>query len=375
MKIANGRVFVDGALRANTDITIRNGAICAIGEYLPAEETYDATGLMILPGFIDTHIHGFAGRDTMDGADAVRHMARELIKHGTTSFVATTMTASPEDTHYAIVGIANAMHAPADGAVVLGCHMEGPFFCKKRKGAQPAQHLLDPSVDDFETMAGVFGQCVRRLALAPELPGANELIGELVGRGIQVSCGHTDASYEQVMSAVSAGASSVTHIYNAMTPLGHRDPGAVGAALDSRQLYAEFIADLVHLHPAALRIMYQAKGPELCVAITDSMMAGGMPDGEYSLGGQKVMVSGGAARLADGTLAGSVLTLRQSLKNMVTKVGVPLDSAIPMYTSTPARMIGEARRGELARGYEADIIALDSDFELRAAWVGGRRLV
>ncbi|GHU72749.1 N-acetylglucosamine-6-phosphate deacetylase [Clostridia bacterium] len=376
MKIANGLVYQDGAYFLDADLLIKDGAIAAIGPRLAADETYDATGCYVLPGFIDIHIHGFGGRDTMDGEDAVRKMSRELVKHGTTSFVPTTMTAPLDRTRAAVRSIAQVMESPEpNGSAVLGCHMEGPFFCAKRKGAQPESALCNPSVADFEAMTGTDAAVIKRLALAPELPGAAELIRNLVGRGVQVSLGHTDATYAQMMLGVAAGATTVTHIYNGMSPLTHREPGAVGAALTIRQLAPEFIADLIHLHPAALRLVYDAKGSDGCVAITDSMEAGGMPEGEYSLGGQNVFVKDGAARLADGTLAGSVLTMLRSLQNMVTVVGIPIADAIPMYTSTPASIIGEARRGRLADGMIADVVVMDHSFQVRAVWVGGKRCV
>ncbi|MDR1598947.1 MAG: N-acetylglucosamine-6-phosphate deacetylase [Oscillospiraceae bacterium] len=376
MKIANGLVYQDEAYFADADLLITGGEITAIGPRLAPGETYDATGCYVVPGFIDLHIHGFGGVDAMAGADAVKTMSRELVKHGVTSFLPTTMTAPKPDTRAAVRGVAQAMADPEpNGATVLGCLMEGPFFCKKRKGAQPENALLNPSLADFEDMTGEDAGVARRLALAPELPGAVELIRELVRRGVQVSLGHTDATHAQMITAVGAGASSVTHVYNAMSPLTHREPGAVGAALTSRQLAAEFIADMIHLHPAALRLAFDAKGPQGCVAITDSMEAGGMPDGQYQLGGQEVFVKDNAARLSDGTLAGSVLTMRRSLENMVSVVGIPLADALPMYTSTPARLIGEARRGQLAEGMVADVVVIDHAFNIRAVWVGGKRCV
>ncbi|GHU65757.1 N-acetylglucosamine-6-phosphate deacetylase [Clostridia bacterium] len=376
MKIANGLVYQDESYFADTDLLIRDGVIAGIGPHLAADETYDATGCYVIPGFIDLHIHGFGGLDTMNGAEAVRTMSRELVKHGTTSFLPTTMTAAKPETRAAVRGIAKVMADPEPiGSAVLGCLMEGPFFCEKRKGAQPAHALLAPTLADYEDMTGEDAGIVRRLALAPELPGAAELIRALVERGVQVSLGHTDATYAQMIAAAAAGATSVTHIYNGMSPLTHREPGAVGAALTCRQLIPEFIADLIHLHPAALKLVYDSKGSDGCIAITDSMEAGGMPDGQYQLGGQEVFVKDGAARLTDGTLAGSVLTLRRSLANMVTVVGVPIAEALPMYTSTPARLIGETRRGSLTEGYIADIVVLDHAFNVRAVWVGGKRCV
>ena len=373
MKIINGRVYIDGGfepLELSFGRTIKE-----VAKRLPAGESFDAAGMYIVPGFIDTHIHGFAGCDTMDGADAVRTMSRELVKHGTTSFLPTTMTASIDETKAAIEGVAQVMREKPAGSVPLGVNMEGPFFCAAKKGAQPAEHLRLPSMDDYDNMVDANADIVRRLALAPELEGALPVIRELIRLGVQVSLGHTDATYEQMMAAVNAGASSVTHMFNAMSPFTHRQPGAVGAGLACRQLMCEFVADMVHLHPAAIRAMLAAKGEDMCVAITDSMMAGGMPDGEYTLGGQPVFVKDNAACLANGTLAGSVLTLHKSLLNMVNIVGVPLEQALPMYTESPARLIGEQNRGRIEVGFDADILALDAALNIKAVWVGGKRAV
>jgi N-acetylglucosamine-6-phosphate deacetylase len=375
MRIVNGWTYVDGTLRSDAWLAFGGARIEAVGEALPPDETWDATGCYVLPGFIDLHIHGFAGRDAMEGADAVRAMAKGLVQHGTTAFLPTTMTASTPETFTAVAGVEAAMAKPGEGAAVLGCHMEGPFFCAKRKGAQPEAYLQLPSVEAFEALTGGSAGVVRLISVAPELPGAPDFIRAMTARGIRVSCGHSDATWAQVMDAVAAGAGQVTHLYNAMSPLSHREPGMVGAALSCPQITAEFIADLIHLHPAALQTMFAAKGPGLCVAITDSMMAGGMPDGPYTLGGQPVFSHDGAARLEDGTLAGSVLTLRRSLQNMVETVGIPLERALPMYTSTPAARLGDTLRGRLAPGCRADIVVMDPGFNIRAVWVGGKRLV
>lgn len=374
MRIVNGFTYVDGKLSTGVELSMRGDTIAALGAHLPAEESFDASGCYVLPGFIDLHIHGFAGRDAMEGEDAVRHMAANLPLHGTTSFLPTTMTASIEETREAVAGVKKAMISPSAGAAVLGCHMEGPFFCAKKKGAQPEAHLMMPSMEAFESMVADHADAVRIISLAPELPGANEFIRAISEKGIVVSCGHSEATYEQVLTAVANGASEITHLFNAMSAFTHREPGMPGAALACPQLNVQFIADLIHLHPAVLRIMYEAKGADRCIAITDSMMAGGMPDGQYSLGGQDVYVKDGAARLIDGVLAGSVLTLRRSLQNMVQTVGIPLEEALPMYTTTPARRIGQARRGRLQAGCFADVVVLDSAFEVKAVWVGGKRL-
>ena len=374
MRIVNGLTYVDGRVCAGVELSMHGETIAALGAHLPAEESYDASGCYVLPGFIDLHIHGFAGHDTMEGEDAVRHMAKHLAQHGPTACLPPTMPAPSDQPRAAIVGVKRAMQTPSEGAAILGCHMEGPFFCAKKKGAQPQEHLKNPSWEAFEAMVSDNLDAVRLISVAPELPGAFGFIRSACQKGLVVACGHSDATYEQVMEAVANGASEITHLFNAMSAFNHREPGVPGAALSCPQLYVEFIADLVHLHPAVLRVLYAAKGADLAIAITDSMMAGGMPDGQYALGGQDVYVKGGAARLLDGTLAGSILTLRRSLQNMVQTVGIPLEEALPMYTLTPARRIGQTRRGRLEVGCYADVVVLDGSFEVKAVWVGGKRI-
>ncbi|MEG0766301.1 MAG: N-acetylglucosamine-6-phosphate deacetylase [Clostridia bacterium] len=375
MRIANGITYVEGKLQNGVEVAFQNGVITAMGAQLPAEPTIDATGCIVTPGFIDIHIHGFAGHDAMEGEDAVRIMAKALPKHGTTSFLATTMTASVEETRTCLAGIARVVAQPGAGANVLGAFMEGPYFCEKRKGAQPGQYLAMPSLAHLESMTGENAKVVRMISVAPELEGALEFIRALSARGVTVACGHTDATCEQVMEAVRCGASEITHLFNGMSALHHREPGVPGAALTCKQLSVELIADLIHLHPTALRLAYTAKGADRCVAITDSMMAGGMPDGIYSLGGQTVIVKENAARLENGVLAGSTLTLDRSLRNMVSAVGVPLEDALKMYTANPARQIGETRRGTLQVGHFADLLLLDAaTLAIKAVYVGGMQV-
>lgn len=376
MRIANGIVYADGKLTPGLEVSFEGDTITDIGTQLPADETVDATGCYVVPGFIDVHIHGFAGHDTMEGEDGIRAMARGLPRYGVTSFLPTTITSSVADLRSALAGAARVKADPCeDGATVLGAFMEGPFFNEKRKGAQPAQHLALPSIAAYEEMTADSQGCVRMISLAPELPGALPFIDEMVRRGVTVACGHTDASSDQVMEAVAHGASHITHLFNAMTPLHHREPGVSGAALSCPQLTVELISDLIHIHALALRTAWLAKGTDRCICITDSMMAGGMPDGQYTLGGQDVTVQNGAARLSDGTLAGSTLTMDKSLRNMVNVVGVPLEQALPMYTLNPARRIGETRRGALQPGNYADIVLLTQDLHVKSVWVSGRKVV
>ena len=272
-------------------------------------------------------------------------------------------------------GSARAFRHPTPGAAVVGLHLEGPFLNPKRKGAADERFLRAPSLSDFEAIAGPYASLVRMVAMAPELPGGLGLVDALVARGIRVACGHSDATYEQAMEAVAHGASVATHTFNAMSPLHHRSPGMAGAALTCPQLYAEFIADFVHLHPAAVRLTLAGKGRDGAIAITDCMKYGGLTEAEQaSMPGDRT-VRGGAPRLADGTLAGSCLTLDQSLRNLVHGLGVPLEDALPAYTANPSRLLGLTRRGSLAAGHYADLVVLDATLRVRAVWAAGRRML
>ncbi|HML48227.1 MAG TPA: amidohydrolase family protein, partial [Clostridia bacterium] len=235
MRIVNGTVFLEGKLRRNVAVAFETDSVTALGACLPASETYDATGCYVVPGFIDTHIHGFAGSGVMEGEAAVRHMARRLTAHGVTAFLPS-LTSAPLDTMAAAArGSARAILRPSPGAAVVGLHLEGPFLNPKRKGAADARFLREPSLPDFETIVGPYASLI---ALAPELPGGLDLVDALVARGIRVACGHSDATYEQAMEAVAHGVSVATHTFNAMSPIHHRAPGMAGASLTCPQLYA-----------------------------------------------------------------------------------------------------------------------------------------
>jgi N-acetylglucosamine-6-phosphate deacetylase len=272
-------------------------------------------------------------------------------------------------------GSARALLRPTPGAAIVGLHLEGPFLNPKRKGAADTRFLREPSLSDFEAIVGPYASLVRLIALAPELPGGFNLVDALVARGIRVACGHSDATYEQALEAVAHGASVATHTFNAMSPIHHRAPGMAGAALTCPQLYAEFIADFVHLHPATVRLTLMAKGRDRAVAITDCMKYGGLTEAEQAAMPSDRTVRDGAPRLPDGTLAGSCLPLDQSLRNLVHGLGIPLEDALPAYSENPARMLGLARRGSLAVGHYADIVVLDATLRVRAVWAAGRRMV
>lgn len=327
-----------------------------------------AGGPWILPGFIDLHVHGGGGRDVMEGEDALRTMARAHAATGTTSLLATTMTAPMAEIAAALRSIRAAMDARRRGeARVLGAHLEGPFLNAGRLGAQPpcvARGDLDAALA-LHAVAPI-----RVLTLAPELAGHLELIRGLSRLGVRVQIGHTLASYEDVVAALAAGATGFTHLFNAMTGLHHREPGAVGAALAHGD-FAELIPDLVHVHPGAIRAALRCI-PRL-YAVTDGTAASGMPDGPYQLGAHAVTKCQNSVRLPDGTLAGSCLTMHQAFKNLV-HLGLSVAEASRRCSQFPAERLGLAERGRIAPGCSADLLVLEEDLSLRQVLVEGEPL-
>ena len=360
----NARLYLDGKFTEPDCVYTENGRIAAIGEAdLQADEIIDLNGDYLLPGFVDVHIHGFRGHDTMRGEADVRAMSRELAKEGVAAFLPTTMSASPEATAAALEGVRAVMLNPEkDGAVVLGAHMEAPFLSAGRAGAQPACYFADPTKENWEKYTGGCENIVRMVTMAPERENALAFIGYLTGRGITVSLGHTDADAECVHAAADAGATHVTHTFNAQTPVNHRKPGVPGAALTDDRLMCEFIGDGIHLHPDIVRLLIRCKGRDRAAAITDAMEAAGMPDGCYELGGQQVFAKDGAARLADGTLAGSTLTLGRALLNLI-RFGIPAEDAAAMVTCTPARSVGNTEFGVIRVGAPAVFVRLSKTLD------------
>jgi N-acetylglucosamine-6-phosphate deacetylase len=342
------------------------GRIVAIeGSPISEAEARSGSAPLLLPGFIDLHVHGGGGHDTMAGGDAVATIARLHARHGTTSMLATTMTAPRTEIDTALRALAPFVAQRTAGAArVLGVHLEGPFINPGKLGAQPdfaapatlaevlALHALAP---------------IKLITIAPEMPGHLELIVALRARGFVVQIGHSAGSYEDGVAALRAGATGFTHLFNAMTGLHHRTPGMVGAALAHAER-AEIIPDLLHVHPGAIRTALRAIPGLYCV--TDSTAAAGMPDGEYSLGRHTVTKCLGGVRLADGTLAGSTLTMDQALRNLV-QLGLPLAEASRRTATIAAQHLGLHDRGELKIGAWADVVMLDSALKLRAVWVEG----
>lgn len=366
MLIRHARAWLQGEFQPDVEVRVHNGLVHEIGHELEAglyEQVVDLEGDYLLPGFVDVHIHAFRGHDAMQGESAVRSMSRDLFKEGVAAFLPTTMSASVEDTRQAVAGIRRVMEQPEhNGARVLGAHMEAPFLQESKCGAQLKEYFLNPDMDAFLAMCDGRPESVKIITMAPEREGSEALIRQAVKRGVTVSIGHTAATCAQTHQAAEWGASHVTHTFNAQTPLMHREPGVPGAALVDDRLYTEMICDGIHLHPDIIRLIVRAKGPQRAVMITDAMEAAGMPDGKYALGGQDVFVKDGAARLASGTLAGSILTMRVALENMIHCFGIAPADAVMMCTSTPADSIGEKQAGRLVAGSPAPLTRWSKDW-------------
>jgi len=362
-------------------IVIRDGEIETVaprsGLTLPGGaheiQAFDCTAI---PGFIDVHIHGAGGRDFMEGnEDALSTVTARVARFGTTSLLATTVTAGADDTCRAVEGMAKYIttqhSASYPRAEILGIHFEGPFLSKERRGAQPAEFLQPPSAEFLQRLLHAAAGNGRILTIAPELLGAMPCIDAARSLGMVVSIGHTDATYEQARAAVAHGAHHATHVYNAMRPFSHRDPGVIGAVLTTPELTAELIADGVHVDEIAMKVLLQAKGPGGVVLISDGISATGMPDGKYMLGDVEVTVNGGICRTPEGRLAGSTLTLDRALRNVV-NLGVPLASAVQMLTLNPATVLGiEFKKGALRTGADADIVLLNEALEVTQVYARG----
>ena len=369
MLIEDGIVFTGEKFVNGLSVRLQNGIVNEVGEKTAADNTesrIDLEGDYLLPGFVDVHIHAFRGSDTMRGEADVRRMSRELAKAGTGAFCPTTMSASKDDTRKALSGIRSVMNRPErNGARVLGAHMEAPFLSENRAGAQLKHFFTDPDWNALMSMTDETA-IIRLITLAPERSGSEQFIRQASKAGIRISVGHTDATAAMVHTAGDWGADHITHTFNAQTPIHHREPGVPGAALTDERFYCEMICDGKHLHDDIVRMLILCKGAKRAVAITDAMEAAGMPDGEYSLGGQTVYVKDGAARLKDGTLAGSVLTMPQALYNLIHRYGTdPLDACV-MCISTPARSIGENVAGHMVPGSPGVLTRWSPEWQMKS---------
>lgn len=322
---------------------------------------------VVVPGFIDEHVHGAAGSDAMDGTmEDLGKIANALASEGTTAFLATTMTQSPENITKALKAVkAYRELSPESGAEILGVHLEGPFISKDFVGAQPIEYVAKPSVEVFKKYQDASGDCVRIVTLAPEVEGSTELIKYLVSQNIVASIGHTNATYADVKKAVEAGATNLTHTYNAMKPLHHREVGTVGSGLLFDELNCECICDGIHVSGPAIQLLHKNKPADKMTLITDAMRAKHMPDGVSELGGQVVIVKNGEARLENGTLAGSVLKMNNAVKNVMKFLNLPLEEVVKLASQNPAKNLGVFDQiGSIKEGKRADFVILDKDLNV-----------
>lgn len=367
----HGRAFVRGAILDDVLVTLSDGVIAGVVQTIDVPAAAERSKNLIVPGFIDCHIHGGDGADFMDANDAgnARILAFHA-RHGTTALAATTLSASPRDLRSAVTAIARSSRAEPAGAEICAVHLEGPYINPERAGAQDRSSIRPPDIEEVETLLAEAPELRWMMTLAPEMAGARALIEHFRGR-VKFAIGHTATDYRIAIDAIQWGASHFTHLFNAMTGLHHRAPGAVGAAMVSPETTVELIGDGLHVDPAVLHIAARMM-PDRIALVSDAIRACGRPDGIYKLYNHDVTVTGWAARLADGTLAGSLLTTSAAVRNMVELAGLPLESVIPLATEVPARVLGIAdRKGKLEPSFDADVVLLDDSLVVERVFVKG----
>ncbi len=375
--LRGGTVVLPGGRVEPGDVLVEDDVIRAVGQDLPtaqADDIVDLGGLTLAPGFIDVHVHGGGGFSLITTSpEQIREYARWVVSRGVTSFLATVCADSIE-AGLECVRAAAAVVGPVDGgATLLGVNLEGPFVSPDRRGALPPAWLAAPDLQMLGRFLAAGVGAIRLMTVAPELPGADAAIRALLDAGVRVAVGHTDAKYDQALAAFEAGASHVTHAFNAMRPLHHREPGPIGAALDSPGVTVEVIADGVHLHPAVVGLLVRAFGTERVCLVTDAVLPAGLGSGTFDIGGESATLHGGSIRLPDGTIAGSAATMDVVVRNLVEWGTASLGGAIAMASATPALALGlGGRKGAIAPGYDADLVALDAGLKVDATWVAGQ---
>jgi N-acetylglucosamine-6-phosphate deacetylase len=377
--IKNVRLVLDRAVREGC-LVFEDGRITGVHAGccdLPhGAQEVDGGGRLLAPGLTDIHVHGGGGFDLMsDDPEQVRGYASWVAQRGVTSFLVSTSGRDHADILRRLRALAPAIGAAPGGARALGFHLEGPYINPVRKGAFPPKWLRPPSAGEYRELFDASGGNIRQLTLAPELPGADALIDAVVASGAVAAIGHTDATYEEAMRAIDRGCTHATHTYNAMRPFGHRDPGVLGAIMDSA-ITAELIADGAHVEYAAARVLLRAKGARDVALITDGMPLAGTPDGDGEWEGQPIRVDGGkAVRASDNTIIGGVITLDQTMRNAVAHLGAPLHDAVAMASAVPVRALRlEGRYGSLEAGCAADFVLLDDALNVTETWVAGARV-
>jgi len=379
--IENGTVMTPSEAIEKGVVVFEDGKITAVGQRnrvkVPrSARVIDASGKIVAPGFVEIHVHGGKGRDIMDASyEAVKDIAKFLVSHGTTSFVPTTISAPRSDLLRAVEAVKTAMEKGTDGAEVLGAHLEGPYINLEKRGAHDADYVRLPSLDEFEEIWEASNRAVKIVTLAPELEGSKMLIQRLRELGIVASIGHSNATYTQAVDAMKRGVRHATHVFNRMSGFDPREPGVVGAVLVHDELTAELICDSIHVHPAAMSLLTRVKGSKKVVLVTDAIRAAGMPDGEYALGKQRIIVKDGVSRLESGDFAGSTLTMDRAVRNIMRLVGTPLQTAVKMATINPAAVVNvDENKGSLEPGKDADIVIIDDEINVYLTTVKGKIL-
>lgn len=364
-------IFSNKQWRKNQAVVVEHNIITAIIDtnmiehHLPAQQYHYSDDCYLVPGFIDMHIHGAGGADVMDAnLEALQTISAKLAEEGVTGFLATTMTAAPEQIEAALAMIPKAVKN-LSGAAILGIHLEGPFISNEKMGAQAGQYILSPDVALFNRWQALAEGMIKLVTLAPEQENALSLVAALKDNNVIASIGHTNANYEKTVEAISAGCTHATHLFNAMPTLGSRSPGPVAAILNSDAVTAEVIVDGHHLHPATCKLTLRSKGVSKLVLVSDAMRGKCMGNGHFELGGQEVIVAHGKATLADGTLAGSVLSIPKAIKNMMNFTDCSLEDAIIMATMNPAHQLKlNATKGSIEVGKHADLVVLDEHLKV-----------
>ncbi len=375
--ITNGNIVLPDSVVCGKALAFDSdsGKICGVVDFVPnGAEIIDAEGNYVAPGLVDIHIHGYLGEDASDGnPEGIRKMAYGIAQNGVTTFLPTTMTVSKKQIEDALNAVRSFKEESKtwQGAEIIGVHAEGPFINPSKKGAQAEENILKPDADFVLENADI----ITYVTLAPEMDEDHSCIKKLAAESdVLISMGHTDAKYEEAMGAVKDGVSHATHLFNAMSALAHRNPGVVGAALTSDSVSVEVIADTFHINPGLYSMVAKLKGDKM-VLITDCTRAGGMPDGEYELGGQPIFLKGIECRLADGTIAGSVLKLNDAVKNVITHTDLPIYEVFKMASLNPATAIHCSERiGSLEAGKDADIIITDKDINVKRTIKKGKTI-
>ena len=385
MKMTNRLAIAGGAVVTTNEVIEPGVVLCEDGKITfvgsscdaapePGSQLIDAAGRIVLPGLIDTHVHGSDGDDVMvNGVEGIRRVSRAQLRYGTTAYLPTTIAARHDELLRAIEDTIAAENNAEPAAEILGLHIEGPYINRAFKGAQPDNGIRDPNLDECHALLQAAAGRIKLMTLAPELPGGLELIRWLVNEGVIASLGHSEADYDTALAAIEAGATHATHLFNAMSGLHHRKPGLASACLNEPGICAEIILDGVHVHPQMARLAARVKGREGLVIITDASAAQGCPDGFYTLGGTQIQVRAPLCTLMDGvTIASSVLTMNHAVRNAMAFTGLNLLDAVQMASLLPARLCGvEDRKGSLDVGKDADLAVLAPDFSVRLTICAG----